>query len=189
MARSNHPAFLRLVHSDNRAGDATPAAGSATPAQDSFLPSSQPQTLIFLAWSKASSEDLLDIFELSKPKLILDMRVAPRFDLGQLNRKRFFDLLRDYDCRYVDLLGRMEVDSVHDALMNPTLIAARATEFTDKLRVAHSGPFVFIYDDDFIDDVYVSALAKALPTASGSGWEVYRPRSSPENKGSRRYQV
>jgi TIR domain len=180
MARRSHPGFLRLVHSDSNVARTLPELTRATPAQDSFLPSSHPSTLIFLAWGKLSLDDLMDVFELSKPKLILDMRVAPRFDLDQLTRRRFFELLRQYDCQYVDLLGRLGVDHMNDALLNPALVGSQAAQFTKGLRVPNSGPLVFIHDDDWVDDDYVSALAKSLPCGTGSSWQVYRPQRSIE---------
>jgi len=178
MPRASRPAFLRLVHSASETIVAPPSAVNAGQAQDIFFPSARPNTLIFLAWEKASPDDLLDVFELSKPTAIFDLRPAPRFDLGSINRKRFFEITSHNKCEYIDLLGRMEVaDNVGNALLNPALVAAQVESFTSKLTVPNCGPFVFLHDDDFFDDDYVSAFAKALPNI-GSEWQVYRPLSS-----------
>lgn len=174
MAQRSHPAFLRLVHSDNEVVRTAAASGAAS-SQDSFLPSGHPSTLIFLSWARASLEDLLDIFELSKPKLIFDMRVAPRFDLGRLTRKHFFDLLKKHDCRYVDLFGQMGVGHVKDAIANPALIAAQATGFIKSLRPPNTGPLVFVHDDDAIDDRYLTSIANSLPCGVAPRWQVFRP--------------
>lgn len=145
--------------------------------QESFLPSSQASTLIFLAWGKISFDDIMDVFELTKPKMILDMRVAPRFDLGQLTRKQFFSFLRQYDCQYVDLLGRIGVASLNDALANPHLIAVHAAQYTGESSPPHSGPLVFLHDEGTVDDEYLTLFARALPSGVGS-WQVYKPNAT-----------
>jgi hypothetical protein len=180
MAQRSRPAFLRLVHSDSDVSRSTIGPSDTAPAQDSFLPSNHPNTLIFLAWGKASMEDLLDVFELSRPKLIFDMRAAPRFDLGQLTRKYFFELLRKYKCRYVDLLGRIGINNVKDSLANPALIAREATQFIDELQPPDSGPLVFIHEDDSLGDDYISNIANSLPCGTVASWQVYRPQASVE---------
>lgn len=181
MARRSSPAFLRLVHSGS-----TPQQVSETEAagrvQESFLPSGNPNTLIFLAWDRASADDLMDIFELSRPKMIFDLRVAPRFDLGQLTRRAFFKLLQEYDCQYIDLLGRIGADSLNSAITNPALVASEAVKFTEKLRNPNAGPIVFFHDDDLIDDAYSTQLSKALPCGLITGWQVYRPLGSAESR-------
>jgi hypothetical protein len=184
MAKRAAPTFLKLVHSEQLT---SPANGNVAPegvTQDSFLPSGQTSTLIFLAWGKTTHDDILDVFELSRPKMILDMRVAPRFDLGQLNRKQFFSLLKDHDCRYVDLLGRIGVSSLNDALANPKLIAAHAGQFTGELKPAHSGPLVFLHDEETVDDEYLTLLARALPSGVGP-WQVYKPTFATPNSRAR----
>lgn len=178
MAKRATPTFLKLVHSDQPTGPANASSPAERATQDSFLPSSQASTLIFLAWGETTFDDILDVFELSRPKMILDMRVAPRFDLGLLNRKQFFSLLKEYDCRYVDLLGRIGVSSLNDALANPKLIAAHAGQFTSELRPANSGPLVFLHDDEAVDDEYLTLLARALPSGAGT-WQVYKPTMAP----------
>src|SRR5262249_22760786 len=148
MARRSHPEFLRLVHSEDSRSEAHSASARLNESQESFLPSSLPNTIIFLAWGKASADDLMDVFALSKPKLFLDLRLAPRFDLAHITRKRFFDLLKEKECQYVDLLGSIAVDNLNDALLNPVLIASHAAKFAEKLRTPNRGPLVFVHDDD-----------------------------------------
>lgn len=177
MARSVRPVFLRLVHSDIR--PSATALGPSGAVQESFLPSGAPNVLLFMSWRKISESDLLDVFALSRPKLVVDMRVAPRFDLGNLTRKRFFSLIEGHGCQYIDLFGRIGIANVKNALANPTLVASSASGFLAKVHPPHTGPVVFLYDDDGIDDAYVSALAKSLPHA-GEGWQVFSPNRADE---------
>jgi hypothetical protein len=158
-----------------------PGSTGTAPAQNSFLPSSDPGTLIFLSWDTATFDDLLDVLELSKPKLIVDMRVSPRFNIGQLTRRRFFELLRELKCQYVDLFGRMGIENVSDALTNPMLVATQTAKFIERLPVPNSGPLVFLHDNDLMNDAYVSALAQSLPSRVASGWQVFRQGSRDAN--------
>jgi hypothetical protein len=169
MADRHRPNFLRLVPSSTEA----PRAPSSAQAQDSFLPSSNRDSLIILRWDASSLEDVMDVFELCKPKVIFDMRLSPTFDKGTLNRKRFFGLLDKYECNYVDLMGRMQAASVRDALLNPLLIASSTQRFLDDSMIVSTGPFVFVHDGDFVDDTYVTALAKALGNLANVSWQVY----------------
>src|SRR6202000_3488971 len=93
--------------------------------QQLFFPSSQANTLIFANWEQTSLAEFMDILELSKPKIIFDFRVTPRFDLETLSRKRFFAQLQQYGCLYVDLYGRLGITNVRAADGNPALIAAK----------------------------------------------------------------
>lgn len=177
MAKRANANFLKLVHSEHSERSARASVGQESSTQESFIPSDKASSLIFLAWGNITLDDILDVFELTKPKMILDMRVAPRFDLGQMNRRQFFSFLKQYDCQYVDLLGRIGVASLHDALANPKLIAAHATQFTGGLSPPHSGPLVFLHDEDAVDDEYLTLLSRALPSSMGS-WQVYKPNVS-----------
>lgn len=178
MAKRAAPSFLKLVHSEYSATSAELTSTKESSAQESFLPSDKVSSLIFLAWGKVTFDDILDVFELTKPKMILDMRVAPRFDLGQMNRRQFFSFLKQYDCQYIDLLGRIGVASLQDALANPKLIATHASQFTGALTPANSGPLVFLHDEDAVDDEYLTLLSRALPSSVGA-WHVYKPNVTP----------
>ena len=107
MAKRAAPNFLKLVHSEQPARSNVVSSELESLTQESFLPSNKASSLIFLTWGKITYDDILDVFELTRPKMILDMRVAPRFDLARMNRRQFFSLLKQNDCQYVDLLGRI----------------------------------------------------------------------------------
>lgn len=167
--------FLRLVHSVGTPGRDNPVREQVDGMQGSFLPSDDPRTLIFLEWDESSVGNLLDVFALSKPKVIFDLRVAPRFDIGPLTRKRFFELLSESNCKYIDVCGRMGVSNPNEALRNPVLVADYAGQFTAESAASNLGPFVFLHDHGAVDDEYVTALARALRVAKSSDWKVYRP--------------
>jgi hypothetical protein len=174
----NKAAFLRLVHSVDDDGRSPSTDNAITAAQGLFFPSSAPNTLIFTDWDHISLSELLDIVELSKPKAIFDFRVTPRFDLESLTRRRFFALLDGTKCQYIDLLGRAGVSKIGGADSNPALIAAATSEVMAALPAGVTGPFVFLHDDAFFDDVYIHDFATALP-APRSKWQVFKPSSRP----------
>lgn len=184
MNKTPRPPFLRLVSSKNDAlrSDVRNAANST---QDTFLPSSSSNTITFINWRRTTTEDIIDVFELSRPKLIFDLRIAPRFDLHGMTRRWFFDGLREYNCQYVDLLGRLGIKSIADALTNPALIALHSSKFLEGLKPPNSGPLVFFHDDDVLTDEHLANIARALPNPSGGGWQVYTPLGDKKPSGSR----
>lgn len=175
MPHQRRPSFLRLIHSVDTEVRRTSNRTNSGTAQDTFLPSELPNTLIFFSWSNVAEDDLLDIFELSKPKIIFDLRITPRFDLGRLTRKRFFELIRQYECRYIDLFGRIGISNINDALANPILVAEHVASFMESLVIPNAGPVVFLHESGTVDDEYVSVFASALPSKSGMAWQVFRP--------------
>src|SRR4051794_2985588 len=58
--------------------------------------------LTFIDLSKAREADLKTILTTVRPNRLVDLRVAPRFDYGSLNRKRAFDLFDQTGIQYVD---------------------------------------------------------------------------------------
>lgn len=176
MTQTRRPSFLKLVHSEDGSDKLRPLSPSTGKAQEAFLPSEAPNTLVFIFWGSSSAEELLDVFQLSKPRVIFDLRVAPRFDVVPLTRKRFFELLRHHSCKYVDVLGRMGIASPDDASLNPSMIAAQILAILESPNESKLGPFVFLADADFVDERYLGQFAISLSLSSGIEWQVYRPQ-------------
>jgi hypothetical protein len=175
MTQGRRSDFLRLIHSEVPADESVHVQfePSSAQTQATFLPSRDPATLIFFSWGNASADDLVDILELSEPKIIFDLRLVPRFDLGALTRRRFFELIRQHNCQYVDLLGQLRISRIDDALLNPQLIASRIAQFMSALDVPNYGPFAFLFDGKLINQQYLSQLARSLPSGTGDPWKIY----------------
>jgi len=178
MASANHPAFLRLVHSENDAARPQNKIASSGAAQNLFFPTDSPNTLIFVDWEHISLVEFMDILECSRPRVVFDFRITPHFDLETLSRKRFFSILEQSNCQYVDLFGRLGITNVRAAAANPILIAREIGAIAAELTPSNRGPFVFLHDDEHFDDAYVHALAINLP-AHNLSWQVFRPFQAP----------
>jgi hypothetical protein len=80
-----------------------------------------------------------DLMRLSEPSFVFDLRLAPRFDLGSLNRVRAFELFDRFHATYVDTT-------------TPLMKGAKREEVIEKLirRLPTSGiearrPIVFLH--------------------------------------------
>lgn len=174
MSDPKTPSFLKLVHSVPRPEITKATTLAFTSVQGTFLPSNTPTTLIFLPWKNRVFEQLLDVLKFSKPKIIFDLRIVPRFETGSLSRRYFFDLLQRNECQYIDLFGRMDISDPNSALINPTLVAEYVTKFTNAADVLNIGPFVFLHDESLVHDSYVGLFAQQFSSLTAKGWNVYR---------------
>lgn len=174
MSGSSRPAFLKLVHSSDVAYSDDDQAFGVQPER-LFFPTSSPNTLTFLDWNTTSLSNLIDVLTITKPKMVLDFRVTPRFNLETLNRRAFFNILAEQGAEYVDLFGRIGISSLKDADANPTLIASRVADIAANQASVRNGPFVVLHDDEAIDDAYIHLFAAGL-TFGASSWKVYQSR-------------
>src|SRR5689334_13062133 len=106
--------------------------------------------------------DFLSLLTDSRPQLVIDLRLAPRFDVGALNRRLVFALFQQTDSRYADLSGEMDLRSSKDARLNPSLLAQRVQRYRNPDRSSVSGPIVFLVDESQFDDEFFMSIADAI---------------------------
>jgi hypothetical protein len=58
--------------------------------------------IVFINVSEVNGDDFTNAIRYSDPSVVLDLRLAPRFDVGSLNRERVFELFRSVKTTYVD---------------------------------------------------------------------------------------
>jgi hypothetical protein len=58
--------------------------------------------IVFINVSELRGDDFADAIRYSEPSVVLDLRLAPRFDVGSLNRERAFELFHSIGTTYVD---------------------------------------------------------------------------------------
>jgi len=59
--------------------------------------------LIFVYFPDVTEEEFRNTLINAKPSKVLELRTAPRFDIGNLNRQLAFQLFSEYDAKYIDL--------------------------------------------------------------------------------------
>ncbi len=127
--------------------------------------------LVFLDMSVATEGMFINVIR-SGVLRVFDLRVAPRFDLGQLNRGRVFELFDALRIDYFDIAGLL-VFSGSASDLDPTNAA---------LAIAHRlnqsdlpGPNLFLLENDISTKVFSEGLPLSLPTPSKSAWEILIP--------------
>ena len=70
--------------------------------QGSLFPRLKPGVVVFVQFSTVGDEEFADALRLAKPCYVFDLRIAPRFDLGNLNRRTAFAIFEEVKATYVD---------------------------------------------------------------------------------------
>src|SRR5688572_13373431 len=169
---ASKPPFLRIV----RPKDARPlAAEDFAPQtwQSNLFASTDPSQIIFVNVELLDERDFLTVLIASRMRFVIDLRQAPRFDIGSLNRRLVFGLFEKSAAKYIDVAGRLEITDHRDARLNPAILGAYLREqLSDNDRLG--GPIVFFVDAPHFSDEYMFALAAALPADDDRGWAPLR---------------
>ena len=143
-------------------------AVSSEPSQLALFSLPSPQLVLFAPMSGISGQLFLRELETLQPRMLLDLRVLPRFDLVGLTRAAVFRVFESQRLAYRDVTGMLQVSSRRDAKMNA---AVMATALCGLLPDSLSGPVVFLTESE---DVAVS-YSKMLPQRLGDrfrNWDV-----------------
>lgn len=99
---------LHLVHSrthrTKRALEqlATPSLSHEVGPQQLLFPELRPGIVMFLKMPDLADFEFIEILKTAQPAYIFDLRLAPRFDIGRLNRHTAFALFDKVHAAYVD---------------------------------------------------------------------------------------
>lgn len=171
--RKPPPPHLRLVDQppEQVNTESSPALGGWQ--QGALLAYHQEALLILVDFDAVTEADFLQLVLNARPQFVIDLRVAPRFDVGLLNRRNVFALFEQISAKYIDLPGRLGVQKGRDARLNPALLAKEVGR--DILGPgASGGPLVFLGDSAQLTPEYGRALAQGLSSRKGVEWDVLR---------------
>jgi hypothetical protein len=177
------PSFLKLVEKTPRSKPIGEEDFRVAKWQQSLFALSLPNLMLFIHYEVVSESDFLAAIINARPKYVLDLRIAPRFDLGTLNRQLVFSVFQQVGAQYYDVAGKLGVRSPRDAKLNPSILvdSILASVFRGNRRV--EGPIVFLVADPKVDENYETLLARSLDQLTENGWEVLRvPHVIPERK-------
>jgi hypothetical protein len=121
----------------------------------------------FIDMSRVSDVALETIFTQVQPGWAFDLRPAPYFDIGHLNRKRMFELFRTSGTSYRDVTGSLRITERNDASLNSGAIAGFLNE-TLSAR-PYRAPIVVLVDDEETLEHAMRVLPHSL-CAEGAGW-------------------
>jgi hypothetical protein len=169
---SKPPPFLRVIRPEESqflaAEDFAPQTW-----QSNLFASTDPSQIIFVNVEFLDERDFLTVLIASKARFVIDLRQAPRFDIGNLNRRLVFALFERIATKYIDVAGRLEIRDARDARLNPAILGVYLRDqLSDNGRL--QGPLVFLVDAGQFSDEYMFALASNLPAGDDRGWAPLR---------------
>lgn len=168
--RVNH---IKLVESSGTYGKAGESA------QGTLFQIPSDRLLVFLNISTISDSMFMNILKGGMLR-VFDLRIAPRFDIGNLNRSRVFELFNQHHIDYFDIPGVFSVLSKYDVRLNPETIAP----FVSSKICEHKalGPNLFLLEDNERAKEFATLLPRSLPNPSKRNWEIFVPNENPFNK-------
>jgi hypothetical protein len=94
---------LQLVYSRGRMRiEASRFFSDEPSAQGSLFPSAKPGVVVFVQLASVEGDEFAEVLRLARPSFVFDLRIAPRFDVGNLNRRTAFALFDEVKATYVD---------------------------------------------------------------------------------------
>ena len=101
------------------------------------------------------------------PIAILDLRRAPRFDIGTLNRAKAFEIFRLSNSLYIDFFARYSEARDNDLRTLTKMISSKISELIHPLL----GPILFLVDDKLHSFAFTEKISESLETMCGSAWD------------------
>lgn len=94
---------LHLVYSRAEARiEASRFVSDQVGPQRALFPEGKPGLVVFLRFAAITDHEFAEVLRLAQPSFVFDLRMAPRFDVGLLNRKAAFALFHEVHATYVD---------------------------------------------------------------------------------------
>lgn len=133
-----------------------------------------PRLMVCMEFDSVTEAEFLSVFTHVRPRFTIDLRAAPRFDLGSMNRRLVFSLLEHWATKYIDLSGTLGVSQSRTINLQPVKLVETLMGSVFKMERKPVGPLLFIIDAPQFTDEYVHQLSVALEPLSDAGWEVLR---------------
>jgi hypothetical protein len=129
-------------------------------------------TLGFIKAGEIDANRLVSLVADARPRLVFDLRPAPSFARGSIQRRAIFSLFERHKVQYFDVAGVLGVTATRDGLLNPALLIHGIQINILRTTKAFFGPIFFFMDDDLFNDDYFTAVANHLPHQDGRGWDI-----------------
>jgi hypothetical protein len=163
--------YLRLLPSAS--DDSRPMGTIGEGAQATLFPLPDTSLLAFVSIDvlETSFERLLSDLH---PRCVVDLRPLPRFDFGQMNRRRAFETFNRLGATYFDLGGQLGLETSRSSLWSSEELRSAIAEALEsrKLQRLPAGPVMVIVDDRSVAEYIASWLPGALPRPR-NGWRVF----------------
>lgn len=162
MAENRSVPFLRLVQdAPLRSAVLKPRDSVNKYWQPSLFPEFSPNVVLAVDLEHLDKENFINIMDSLRPNFIVDLRVSPRFDYANFNRRVAFDFFESIGSTYFDFTGDNSVRDERDARLNPAFVSDYVRKKVCKYKPI-SGPMAFFIGGREAESEYVPLLAKHL---------------------------
>lgn len=165
---------LRIVEAPQRPIEHQREAFEKQPGERTLFATSDTNILIFLDFATVDEAEFLSLLISSKPMHVVDVRVVPRFDVGNLNRKLVFSIFKNAETVYHDLGAVIGAAQMRQAAGMPGQLAQIVLERVLKSPRPLVGPIVVIVDTRHSVPSFIDEFASAMDVANPSGWQTLR---------------
>ncbi|MBA4307322.1 MAG: hypothetical protein C0429_11350 [Sphingopyxis sp.] len=146
----------------------------AKPGERSLFVSNDPNMLIFVDFTSVDEAELLSLLISSKPKHIIDLRLVPRFDIGNLNRKLVFSVFKNSGSSYHDLGALIGPAQMREVAGIADVLARLVQERIFSSERHPLGPIAVFIDSRNANAAFIDEFANAMDHANPLGWQTLR---------------
>jgi hypothetical protein len=122
----------------------------------------------FVDMSRASDVALETILSRVQPAWVFDLRPVPYFNIGRLNRRRMFELLRTWSAAYRDVAGALGITEYNDASLNSGAVGSFLNQTIAECPL--HAPIVVLVDHADALVHAMSVLPRSLRSSLASSW-------------------
>lgn len=152
---------LTLIHGRKRISIDGEAFRPINPGpQSTLFPEVRAGMVVFVCFPDVEDREFIGLMENARPSFVIDLRIAPRFDVGRLDRERAFDLFDANSTRYIDLTGILFSGASRDDVMR------KFSELVSSNSFDLSRPVVFLFSRP---ETSVASDAEVLDALASSG--------------------
>lgn len=138
------------------------------------LVEARPSLLAFLDMSTVSDRAFITMLGEMCPRWLLDLRPAPRFDYGRLNRHLAFRLFSEHGVNYLDIAARLRIRTRHDARLHAGILSQELNALLARTTQTFSGPIVVLLDEPSVVVTALDVLPRTLQPRPKRGWTPRR---------------
>lgn len=172
MSEGRSRPHLRIVRVHDGVNHSQPQSATMPTRQPMLFSESSSYTLGFIKAGELDAERLVSLIQDAKPRIIFDLRPAPSFARGTIQRRTLFSLFAKNRVDYYDVAGVLGVTAARDGLLNPSLLIDAIQVNILRKKKGLFGPIFFFIDHDLFSENYFTAIANRLPHQDGRGWDI-----------------
>ncbi len=134
--------------------------------QASLFAEPKPGMIVFVQFQAINDAEFVNVITNAQPSHVFDIRLAPRFDIGILNRGAVFDLFDKVHTTYIDVTAPLMSNN------EPEKFLERLSELLRSGRVDMKRPIVFLLGNSSGSAASDSEILSLLSAAGKDAQEV-----------------